>query len=646
MVKINISTPASPYYSPSIGRLRSASLDDTEPDGSLSNISILVTAFLAILATGGPTYSFGVYANSLKTQLSLTQSQLDTLGAASFAAGLISWIPGLCVDSWGSRKALIVGGLLQSLGLILYWAVARYLFEYLPPQTWIPTLSTLSVLIFTSNNLVIGGVFKSMVVSVGLGNKGKAVGAGKAYLGLGAGVFSCVFRSLHHSILPSDLDFLVMCSVVALIFITGPAVFGLPTKEAAEKSGMKDESSQLHYNVLYGGLAVLALLVVGQSAMLMLKPLPKDGAAIEDGTDQESFMPDWAQFLLLVLFWVGPVFGLFLVPTQSKQSLQKKLRMAQKRGQEARKEARRQHLEGTPELTTRKQYTEKSHLLDKNKVVPNPTLTAKKKTSSLHNIEQGQLLSPLTGQSDEAPEEICETPQPVEDLTLTEMLRTFRAWLFLASATVLVGSGTVLTINMGQMVQSLGFANRATAACLALFSVAQALARVASGAVSESALQWPTRLFGLSKGVPRTFFLVVCCALAMVGHSILATTGMGQREHFVVGILFCGLSFGGLWPLMVLIMGDLFGTVNHGANYMFADGFTCAVGTLAIAKFLAQSVYEAHTLESDDVSSSCFGQECFHVTHITIALLCCASLFASVALLYLTRSSYGIVISN
>ena len=98
---------------------------------------------------------------------------------------------------------------------------------------------------------------------------------------------------------------------------------------------------------------------------------------------------------------------------------------------------------------------------------------------------------------------------------------------------------------------------------------------------------------------------------------------------------------------MVLIIGDLFGTVNHGANYMFADGFTCAVGTLSLAKYLTQSVYEQHIVIVDEdeysIGTACFGPDCFRSTHVIISVLCLVSLFACVALLYRTRSSYGSV---
>lgn len=101
---------------------------------------------------------------------------------------------------------------------------------------------------------------------------------------------------------------------------------------------------------------------------------------------------------------------------------------------------------------------------------------------------------------------------------------------------------------------------------------------------------------------------------------------------------------------MVLVIGDLFGTVNHGANYMFADGFTCAVGTLSIAKFLSQFVYEKHLrlqqdgdVEDNMISSSmtCYGDECFGATHWIISGLCLVSLVALTVLLYMTRTSYG-----
>ena len=93
----------------------------------------------------------------------------------------------------------------------------------------------------------------------------------------------------------------------------------------------------------------------------------------------------------------------------------------------------------------------------------------------------------------------------------------------------------MLTINMGQMVQSNGFQQQATSACLAIFSVAQAIARVLAGAISESALQWKTRIFGI-RGIPRPAFLVLSCTFAVAGHTVLAFAS-GELPLFVMGIV-------------------------------------------------------------------------------------------------------------
>ena len=413
-----IAPPASPYYSP---RHRPQSLNESR-SSAIPNVPILVAAFLSILATGGPTYSFGVYSATLKEDLSLTQGQLDTLGAASFAAGLISWVPGLFVDAWGSRLALIVGGLIQSIGLLGYWIVTRFAYALLPTGLLIPVLSSLSVVIFTSNNLVIGGVFKAIVVSCELGTKGKAVGAGKAYLGLGAGVFSCLFRALRQVwTKASDLDFLAMSACLAIGAIVFPAWLALPTRLAVEKRGTRDDSTATHYTVLYAGLFVLASVVVGSSASFLFRPLQEEGTTSfvnDQGEEEEDtttndgsttrIVPEWLHGVLVLALWVGPVTGLLLLPTKESSKLNLKI---YRRSQSAARRKIRKDMEldeAPPD--------ERMRLVDFTSYSTEPSF------------------------EDEDNEPPCETPQQVTDLGLTEMLQTVPAWLFLGASTILVGS--------------------------------------------------------------------------------------------------------------------------------------------------------------------------------------------------------------
>jgi MFS family permease len=215
------------------------------------------------------------------------------------------------------------------------------------------------------------------------------------------------------------------------------------------------------------------------------------------------------------------------------------------------------------------------------------------------------------------------------NLTLTEMLKTPSAFLMLWACTIVVGSGTMLTNNMGQMTEARGLPNRAAGACLALFSVAQAGARVATGALSESALSW-------KRVVPRPYFLVMSCLVGLIGHVWLAISN--TRSTFVVGIILVGFSFGMVWPLLVLVVGDIFGTTNHGANYMFYDGFTSAIGTLVISKYIAQGVYENHI--TDEEETTCFGTACFQRTHWIVATLCLSAMISSLVLSQSTKGLY------
>jgi MFS family permease len=113
-----------------------------------------------------------------------------------------------------------------------------------------------------------------------------------------------------------------------------------------------------------------------------------------------------------------------------------------------------------------------------------------------------------------------------------------------------------------------------------------------------------------------------------------------SQTAFVIGCTISGIAFGMTWPLMVLIVGDIFGTEHHGANYMFYDGFTKAVGTVLLSEYVAGNVYEAHVDKQED-SLSCFGPACFRMTHLIVAGLALTCILASLALEYTSRQAYN-----
>jgi hypothetical protein len=252
-------------------------------------------------------------------------------------------------------------------------------------------------------------------------------------------------------------------------------------------------------------------------------------------------------------------------------------------------------------------------------------------------IENGDLTQSIEEQDDES-----------LDKTLPEMLGTVPAWLFLWTATILVGAGIVITNNMGQMVQALDFPDVVAPSALAVFSVAQAFTRVATGTLSDAAMNWnhantPCCGVSMNDGVPRPVFLIVASFAGFISHFILALSR--RLVPFIVGIALSGAAFGMIWPLMVLIVGEVFGSTNVGANYMFYDGFSCAAGTLLLSKFIAQDVYESHIQGSDD-GITCYGMGCFQMSHFIVAGLSLTSVATSFGVLVMTRNKYRRRVTN
>lgn len=591
-----------------------------------TNIPILMVAFAAALASGGPTYAFGLYATQLKAQLHLTQSQLDTVSAANFAAGLVSWIPGLAVDAWGSRTSMVVGGTLEAVALTLYYAACRRLAqERAPPHVSVAVLSVLGFGIFVSNALVIGALFKMMVQSCHT-TKGSGVGAAKGFLGLGAGVYAVLFDALQ---LDNNLDFLLLAACFCLLAIVLPAALLLPGKEILHQHAVTEAAGIQHYRVAYGGLGCLSVLVLATSCHSLFKSNHSHStiAAINDDRNlmalREKEDPLVVRFILILITWFGPIGALALLPQAEIASPAP----GQRRTREPKINCLGEFVhdeEGGGATAAGGEFDAllPPHALPHRTAAPPPPPTASTASS---NNDDNNIRSKILS----------------DNYTLVQMLQTGTAWLFCWTCTVRVGSGTLMTNNMGQMVEALHFAPRTAASALALFSVAQAAARVGVGTLSDAALGW-------GKGIPRPAFLIVSTASGILAHALLAVGT--SLPIFVLGVVASGMAFGMIWPLMVLIVGEVFGTKNHGANYMFFDGFTSAIGTVLMSKFLASAVYEANidhgeynndnNSAPDFISTTCYGRACFGMSHAVVVFLSLTCLATSVAVLIRTRNVY------
>jgi MFS family permease len=485
-----------------------------------SNIPYLVCALLAAGTTGGTSYAFGIYGQALKETLNLTQSQLDTISSSNFAAGVVSWIPGGIVDRRGPKMGLIAGGILGSLSLMLFWAISRSIIPIVPQSLIVTLLSACGVLIFVASSLITGSVFKLLVKYTSPQHKGSAVGAAKGYVGLGSGAYAVMFESLNRS---SDLDFLPMAAFFFLAAASLPAICLLPNQNKKQEDGQNnathtsrmdskpDSSTSAHYSSLYLGLLSMAFLVIGQSIVQLLQ--------VGSAEQNHSHGPNYIITFMIPLVWFGPILAWFLLPTQGIALYDTTLRS---KGSDT-NDNEDQHLKNDFR-------TDNDNDMDQD-----------------HEIEF--LLDEAESTNDDIPES--------HDYDLFQMLQTSPAWLLLWTCTVLAGGGTLMTNNLGQMVQSLGFHPKVVPAALSLFSVFQSFGRVLMGIYSS---QPNTR---------RTVFLIVASLAGLVSHTVLALST--TLLPFLSGVVLSGLAFGMVWPLLVLICGEIFGTKYMGANYMVRE---------------------------------------------------------------------------
>jgi len=612
----------------------------------ISNIPSLVVAFCASLTTGATTYSFGLYSATLQKTLHLTQGQVDTISTAFFVAGLFSFIPGFCSDRFGTRFSLCMGGMLGCVNLLLYWVVAtRNL--VLPRWLIVPTLSLLGINTFLSSALVTGSVFKTITIATqGGSNKGTAVGIAKGYVGLGSGLYVAIFESLR---LPgeSNLDFLPMAACFCIMCASLPGFLLLPTKEQVAASKFRDDATPNHFRVLYASLMLMMVFIVGNSLAELFhggNNFELEGDLTDEALTLRPPKHHYGMAIMLTTIWLLPIYSWFVLPKKRyDQVLSERIADDEEETRdETSPDTEGAHSEDATEGLTNENNEEISLL-----------------ESSDHQEADEMYDDEHSERGPESPQ--AEPPQTqagevFENMNLVQMLRTKPALLMLWTTTILVGAGTLESNNMGQMVEALGFDAEVTPASLALFSVAQSLARIFTGALSESAVFWKSFQCGLGRGVrgvPRPFFLVVASFVGLFSHIVL---GLATSQNvFVIGAALSGAAFGMVWPLMVLVVGEVFGPANVGANYMFYDGFTSAAGTFLLSKIVAQDVYEAHIpppnhhhLNStsiderlrDEDDLTCFGSGCFQMTHWIVAAMTVTCIVTSLAMQIVTRSVY------
>ena len=213
--------------------------------------------------------------------------------------------------------------------------------------------------------------------------------------------------------------------------------------------------------------------------------------------------------------------------------------------------------------------------------------------------------------------------------SLKEMVRTPDAWMLMLIASIIVGGGNVLSTNAAQLVQACGASKQLVPTVVTLFSTGNMMGRLTSPLLSD-------RL--VARGRSRAYYLVLVSLLMAAAHAglLLAAAALPAGSTAQAAVVSAasaavGYAFGSIWPHLVILCSELFGSGRLATNYMFYDGLCGAMGTLLLANVLVGAFYSG---------SGCTGGKCFGPTHSIIAALCVAGAMASGVIVYRSSGLY------
>ncbi|XP_019238469.1 PREDICTED: protein NUCLEAR FUSION DEFECTIVE 4-like isoform X2 [Nicotiana attenuata] len=235
-------------------------------------------------------------------------------------------------------------------------------------------------------------------------------------------------------------------------------------------------------------------------------------------------------------------------------------------------------------------------------------------------------------------------PRRGEDFTLPQALVKADFWLIFISLVLASGSGLTVIDNLGQMSQSLGYAN--THIFVSMISIWNFLGRVAGGYFSENIVKY--------FAYPRP---VAMAAVQVVMAFALFFYAMGWPGSIYVVSVVIGLCYGAHWAIVPAAVSELFGLKSFGALYNFLT-LASPAGSLIFSGVIASGIYDYQAkqqheqrvqgsglglgvpLVKDDYLT-CYGSICYSLTMGIMSGLCIIAFILSLIVVHRTKRVYA-----
>ncbi|GLE00344.1 hypothetical protein PINS_up009101 [Pythium insidiosum] len=219
------------------------------------------------------------------------------------------------------------------------------------------------------------------------------------------------------------------------------------------------------------------------------------------------------------------------------------------------------------------------------------------------------------------------------DVTGFEMLRDPRFALLFVPVLIIIGAGLFVMSNVSFITESLGGPMEQVPTMVALFSIGNTVARLATGALSDKYLD----------RYPRGVWLIVSVFLTVLTQLFFLWL---PPAWLVMPVTLAGLAEGVMFGSFPVIMREAFGLKHYGKNYGLISIANCIGYPLFFSPLSSYFYQHATGSRTVDGVQKCFGTECFRPMFLLIIVLCAIPLACSMKLLsrqMRARSQYRVL---
>ncbi|KAF5725854.1 protein NUCLEAR FUSION DEFECTIVE 4-like [Tripterygium wilfordii] len=537
----------------------------------------------------GSGYTFPLYSHSLKSVLGYSQHQLTMLGVANDMGENVGLLPGYACNKFPPWVVLLIGAFACFFGYGVLWLAVSRTVQCLPYWLlWIALcVATNSSAWLTTAVLVTN--MRNFPLS-----RGTVAGILKGYGGLSAAVFTEIYSILLHGSSSKLLMFLAL-GIPVLCFVVMYFV------RACTPASGEDSSEHGHFLFTQAASVVLGIYLLTTTLLSHILHL----------THPISYTFLVIMIVLLMAPLAIPIKMTFF-PSRARKSW----------------------------ITDQPGGSSDSLCEGEDKAViteplMKPSSSAAQLGSFLENDDESEVAMLLA--EGEGAVKKKRRPKRGEDFKFSEAVIKADFWLLFLVYFVGVGSGVTVLNNLAQVGIAQGVHN--TTMLLSLFSFCNFLGRLGGGTVSEH--------FVRSNSIPRTIWMT-CTQVTMIITYLLFASAIDGTLYTATALL--GICYGVQFSIMIPTVSELFGLTHFGIFYNFIS-LGNPLGAFLFSGLLAGYIYDTeaakqHALDPSSASISCSGPNCFRLTFLVLAGVCCVGSILSIVLTKRIRPVYQMLYSG